>query len=223
MRAARLAAALVPMLAGCAAQLAQWKAGGDDRIADIRDKRLFDLSRSGVAFMSLGGSAGKCVTGTFSIFFRPVRAGTPEMRFHAVTSNLFGVSNAVIRAPQSCVEVVGMSLPPGTYQITRATWSADLGTMQQSLQSDRFASTRFTVRAGEVAYLGSFQMVFRYTQSALGKPVLAGGEYGVTDELNRDLKKLAEVRPDLAGLPLKAQLPREHVGAAEAPRAAHSR
>lgn len=216
-RARHLGAALVLTLTACTAP---WKAATDDRIADIRSKRLFDLSSSGVAFMSLGGASGKCASGGFSIFFRPVSAGGPELRFRAVTSDMFGVSDAVIRSAQSCVEIVGMRLPTGTYQISRGLWSGDLGTIQQSVQSDRFTSTRFKVRAGEVTYLGSFQMVFRYAEGALGRRVVAGGEYGVTDELSRDLKKLGEVRPDLAGLPVRAQLPRDHVGAGVPARAA---
>jgi hypothetical protein len=211
-RIARLVAVLALVLTGCA-QVDQWKALRDGRIVDIRSKRLFDLTRTGVAFMSLGASSGKCIRGGYSVLFRPVPADTPEMRFHAVTSKLFGASNAVIQSPQSCVEVVGMSLPPGDYRISDVLWSAELGTMQGSVDSNRFMSTRFTVRAGQITYLGSFQVVFRYGEDFLGRRVVVGGEYGVTDELDRDLKKLCEVRPDLRGIPVKAQLPPGHVGA----------
>ena len=209
----RFALTLSFLAAGCAADINQMKVLLDDRIVDIRSRGRLDLDKNGVAFMSLGTATEKCAAGGYSISFIPVPSGTPEARFYANTSNILGTPATVIKAPAACVEVVGMTLPPGDYQMTKGLWSLDLGTTKEAVRSDRFLGAPFTVRAGQIAYLGSFQMVFQYGEGLFGKKVLSGGEYGVVDEKERDLGKLLEIRPEPKAIPVKAEMisPRSEV------------
>ena len=198
-------------LQGCG-DLDRIKVAMDDRIVKVASKNPIDASRTGVAFMSLGKGDSTCSTGIFSIFFRPLDGSLPGMSFDAVVSNLFGVSNAVMRNPDFCVEVIGMSLPPGNYQITGSKWFSDTGMQTVRVSHDNQTGVPFTIKAGEVTYLGSFQMVFAFDKGFLGKTVLVGGRYGVSDDLQRDKQKLDEMRPELKALPVIEQLPPDDNG-----------
>jgi hypothetical protein len=216
--AALLAAALLLTLQACG-DVDRFKVALDERIVRLDSKHRLDLSRTGVAFMSLG-SADKCAMGVFSIDFRSMAGSTPDMSFEAVTRNMSGVSNAVIQSPTSCVEVVGFSLPPGDYRIWGSKWFVDLGTQSDHIRSTLAIPVPFTVKAGEVAYLGSFQMVFVYGKNYLGKSVLSGGAYAVGNELQRDSERLRALRPELTGIPVNLQLPPDDKGGNGFPRIA---
>jgi hypothetical protein len=186
----------------------------DKRIVNVVSKTPINTHDTGVAFLSLGSADKTCSSGVFDIFFAPADPTLPEMSFDAVTANISGVSNAVMKTPSACIELIGMGLPPGRYQISGWKWSFDAGTQTQRLTSDQPLHVPFDVKAGEVTYLGSFQMRFQYGKNFIGRPVLAGGSYGVKNESERDRKKLYEMRPELATLPVVEQLPPDDEGPA---------
>jgi len=211
-----LASAITVSIAGCG-DLQQTKVAFDKRIIKIDSKSPIDLDHTGIAFMSLG-SVGKCIGGVFTIEARSTSGEFSGLRFDAVTSNIFGASKGLIESPKSCVAVIGMSLPPGNYEISDAHWFFDLGTRSESIRSARRIAVPFAVKAGEATYLGSFQMVFLYGKDLFGNTVRSGGAYGVEDDFDRDLGKVRELRPELQAVPVKAQLPADNTGEKGFPR-----
>jgi hypothetical protein len=218
--AAALVFAQALLLSACG-DIDRIRVGLGDDIARLDSKRRIDLGRNGVAFMTLG-SADKCIGGVHSITFQAASGSGPELSFDAATTSMQGVSDHVIQTPQSCVQLVGMSLPPGEYRISGFKWFQDFGTQTQRLSAARPVSVPFTVKAGQITYLGSFQMSFVYGKTVPGRTAPAAAEYDVGDELRRDADWLRAMRPEFTGIPVTTQLPPDDGGASGFPRSARS-
>ena len=65
----------------------------------------------------------------------------------------------------------------------------------------------FTIRAGEITYLGDLHIDTILGKGPFGLPVVSGGNPDITDQIDRDLPVLKEKYPNIANWPLQSSIP----------------
>lgn len=83
-------------------------------------------------------------------------------------------------------------LPPGEYEITSFSSGANYGTSTIWAEAPRKFSIPFTVRAGEVVYLGQYLVGLNLVNGKLSSSSLM-----ISDESQRDLTKVGTVNADV--------------------------
>lgn len=166
----------------------------------LRGKDPLNLQDNGIVFITLGYA--KTVErkispfGSYSINFTGIDNKSIEQSFYAIPDNMFNDSRAKISTMNAEVEVTGIELKPGKYEVQSYGAYTDAGAWKRSMKSSRSFKLPFEVKKGEITYLGSFLLI------DLGGASI----YAVTNEFERDFQKLLSLRPELGKLQTNLQL-----------------
>lgn len=155
-----------------------------------------------------GADAGKVVIGmgaaigtsysSYSLLFRRIgiTAGAdkqPVGRFNYFQENMFYSQPADYKAGSEAGVVLVQSLPPGDYEIFNFNVFFNDGTVQNNYYSKSDVSIPFTVKTGEVAYLGNYQANRLTGKNFIGMSLPAGAVFVVSDRLAEEIR-LAETK-----------------------------
>ena len=107
------------------------------------------------------------------------------------------------------------ALPPGDYEIVNIRLSSDTGQVSMLFSSKEPFSMRFSVRPGEVVYLGRFQAHGVWGRNILKMKVADGGFFEIQDRLDEDVQlALAKGSPIEGVMVRRAELvPEDHARA----------
>lgn len=106
---------------------------------------------------------------------------------------MFSDGKRAVTSNNGTGDLFALDLPPGEYQVDSVGAFSDTGPYSWGgLKRPPMVQTKFVVRVGEVSYLGS-ALLQRQPDNSL--------VYAVFDEMDRDIKLLRNIRPDLGALP----------------------
>ena len=144
--------------------------------------------------MSLGYAGTKQPYQTYWIKVSPVQQRSAEdLTFFTSPNNMFSDGKQMVTSNNGTANLLALDLPPGEYQIDSVGAFSDTGPYSWGgLKRPPMVQTKFVIGVGEVSYLGS-ALLRRQPDNSL--------VYVVFDEMDRDIKLLRSIRPDLGTLP----------------------
>ena len=164
----------------------------------FKDKPLLS-AQSGLVVASFGTRS------SVQIYFRPV--ADPNGREQIMTTDGHSWAGGgrrdqeVVRSSSDGSRLlVGYSLKPGRYQITKASVSV-VSAATYTAELKMPPNQEFEVFASGVSYVGSFQANIRTGTTVLGMTVPSKVSMSVRNEMPADLALLFRVRPELASMP----------------------
>ncbi len=148
--------------------------------------------------MSLGYRLGSGMPfGEYTIAFTSVSNPQKSDYFMAIPDNTFADHKDTIRTDTAVVDIYAIELDPGDYVINDYKAYTDNGMLSRRFKSKEATPIRFTVSAGEIIYLGSFQLL---------QPNSMAPYYAVTDELARDVERFRLLRPNLKAIAVRKSI-----------------
>lgn len=102
--------------------------------------------------------------------------------------------------------ITSVGLPPGNYEVFAYDLQVSHSIWQYSLSKEYPQPIRFTVRPGEVTYIGSYQMEVSIGRNVLGRATPERASLVVVDRAQQDLARLQRVRPETAALTFTSAL-----------------
>lgn len=140
----------------------------------------------------------------YTLLFR--KSGQPKTGRFSYFSTKSSPTGYKANTESGVVEV--HSLPPGNYEIYNFDIAMKLGNGETHLTSKTDFSIPFTVRAGQVTYLGNYLANQITGKDVYGQPIPAGAVFVVEDREEHDLYLAAKLKPSLTSSVVTDATPR---------------
>jgi hypothetical protein len=155
-------------------------------------------SDAGRVVVGIGAATGTSYS-SYSLLFRKKGAASSSSdrpsigRFVYFQTNTFYKQAPDYQSADEAGVVLVQSLPPGEYEIYNFDIFFNAGTVQNNYSSRAEFSIPFTVKPGEMTYLGNYQANRLTGKNFLGLSLPAGAVFVVSDRLNSELR-IAEAK-----------------------------
>lgn len=181
-----------------------------------KDKPLFQAP-NGVALLSVGFV--KANERLMDVALRSTLIAVKAKRVDAVTAGgspvnrvVYGgsgrwlASDVVLDSGDRVRAITSMELAPGDYELFAYELDLHYGIGHYSMEKKYLRPIRFTIRTGEVTYIGSHEMRMTTGQNLLGQTVPAGATFPVLDRMEEDVARLHAIRPETMSLKVNSAL-----------------
>jgi hypothetical protein len=121
-------------------------------------------------------------------------------------NNMFRTTPRVVDTPEENVGVLTVNLPAGEYSVYDIVTNFAGYPASISFQSKTEFSIPFSIRRGEITYIGQFLAHRVVGKNILGRDIPAGTYFVVSDEQDRDMRALSSQSPTAGSRIVSKQL-----------------
>lgn len=149
----------------------------------------YEGADAGKVILGLGAMNGGAAYSSYDLRFRRIDGAQTESvgRFTFLPNNVFSSKKPDYQNSQETGVVLVKSLPAGKYEIFNFNIFLNMGMTQTNFSSKEPFSIPFTVKAGQVTYLGNYQANKLTAKNTFGMEIPSGAAFAISQRLMTEL------------------------------------